>query len=86
MSLTMNTAIPTDASSAFDWFLVRLMLPHRGCMAMLDGIEQCTPECGRITAYKLVAGNDPMVNSHDPGDPSLPSPVVVEAMAQPAAR
>ena len=65
---------PAETEYSLTWFVVRRMLPHRGPMAMLDGVERYNPEKGEVLAYKLVPGNDPTVNGHDPDDPALRNP------------
>jgi len=79
---TPISAPPALSAHSLDWSLVRRMLPHRGAMALLDGVESYEPDHGRVVGFKQVAGNDSTVASSDPGDPALPPPLVIEALAQ----
>lgn len=56
--------------------------PHRGCMALLDGIVWENPEHTRGVAVKKVRSDEFWVEGHFPSRPMLPGVLMIEAGAQ----
>jgi 3-hydroxymyristoyl/3-hydroxydecanoyl-(acyl carrier protein) dehydratase len=84
----MPLAIHDDSvgaeSLALDSQLLRLIMPHRHAMMLLDGVSECAFTEQRLTGYKNVGANDPAVQGHFPDWPFFPPALLIEAMAQAA--
>ncbi len=63
---------------------VKVFMPHRHAMALLDCVEQCCLPERRLRGYKNIARNEPVLTGHFPDDPVFPPSLIVEALAQAA--
>jgi 3-hydroxyacyl-[acyl-carrier-protein] dehydratase len=62
--------------------VVRVMMPHRRQMALLDRVESYMLRERKIVGIKQVAQNEPVFEGHFPDKPLFPGPLVIEALAQ----
>jgi 3-hydroxyacyl-[acyl-carrier-protein] dehydratase len=63
---------------------LRLVMPHRHSMALLDGVRECTISEKKVTGFKNVSSNDPSLQGHFPDWPFFPPALLIESMAQAA--
>jgi 3-hydroxymyristoyl/3-hydroxydecanoyl-(acyl carrier protein) dehydratase len=84
--MVQSTGAAERAESAFalDSRTVKMFMPHRHAMALLDCVEQCCLQERRLRGYKNVARNEPVLIGHFPDDPVFPPSLIVEALAQAA--
>jgi 3-hydroxymyristoyl/3-hydroxydecanoyl-(acyl carrier protein) dehydratase len=77
---------PTIATGKFalDDRSLRLVMPHRQSMVLLDGVTECWLGERRVVGFKKVALNDPILAGHFPDWPVFPPSLLIEAMAQAA--
>ena len=61
------------------------LIPHRYPMLLVDRVLECEPG-KRIVAQKNVTINEPFFQGHFPYHPVMPGVLIVEALAQTAAR
>jgi len=82
----MAASAPADTSGSFsvDGDIVKMFMPHRGAMALLDGVKECSLAEARLLGFKNVARNDPVLAGHFPDDPVFPPSLIIEALAQAA--
>jgi 3-hydroxyacyl-[acyl-carrier-protein] dehydratase len=69
---------------AFDSQVLRMIMPHRHAMMLLDGVRECVVSEKRLTGHKNVSANDPAVQGHFPDWSFFPPALLIEAMAQAA--
>jgi 3-hydroxyacyl-[acyl-carrier-protein] dehydratase len=81
---TTVASVPQSVSPRFSLSArtLRLLLPHREAMALLDRVEQCSLDEQRLVGIKNVARTEPFVMGHFPEDPIFPQTLIVEALAQ----
>ena len=60
----------------------RCLLPHRDCMALIDGVETYSPAARHLIAFKRIATNEFAVRGHFPRMPMFPPALVIEVLAQ----
>ena len=61
---------------------LRLLMPHRQRMLLLDSILSYEPHKRQAIGLKYVGQNDPLLQGYHPTKPRFPPPLVVEALAQ----
>ena len=61
---------------------IERVLPHRGVMRMLDGINYLSADLNRAVAFKDTRADEFWVPGHIPGRPLFPGVLMVEAGAQ----
>jgi 3-hydroxyacyl-[acyl-carrier-protein] dehydratase len=66
----------------FDGQVIRMLLPQRYPITMLDRVVAYYPEEKRLIGLKLVSRNEPFLQGHFPGFPILPGVLIIEALAQ----
>ncbi len=59
-----------------------LFRPHKYPMSLLENVTDYCPAEKKLTGSKRVKLEDPYVQAHFPGDPSMPPAFVVEGLAQ----
>lgn len=69
-------------SYSFDEHQVRLVLPHRKPMLMVDYVSHCHADLDGLTAMKVLSSAEPMVQEQPNGSDLFPPPMVIEALAQ----
>jgi len=61
---------------------VRKLIPHRGAMALIDGIVALGPDHSWMVGYKDARPDEFWSDGHFPGNPILPGVVMIEAAGQ----
>lgn len=82
-SLAQDHSISTEPF-ALESQILRIVMPHRHAMALLDGVRECAASEKRLTGHKNVGSNDPAIQGNFPDWPFFPPALLVEAMAQAA--
>lgn len=60
----------------------RALLPHRDVMALIDGVQEFTPENRRLVALKRVPTSEFTIRGYFPRKPMFPPTMIIEALAQ----
>lgn len=61
---------------------VRLVLPHRQPMLLVDYVQNCTPKLTSLSAVKLLSASEPMLLINSDGNAYFPPTLMIEALAQ----
>ena len=69
---------------ALDGQVLRMIMPHRHAMMLLDGVRECIVSEKRLTGHKNVSANDPALQGNFADWPFFPPALLIEAMAQAA--
>jgi 3-hydroxyacyl-[acyl-carrier-protein] dehydratase len=67
---------------AFDGRVIRMLLPQRYPIMMLDLVRSYWPQEKRLIGLKLVSRNEPYLQGHFPGFPIFPGVLIIESLAQ----
>ena len=72
----------TGVKMSYDRHVVERLLPHRGPMLLVDGIDAVDLDARAVRGFRRLEADDPGFNGHFPGDPVYPGVLVVEAIGQ----
>lgn len=67
---------------SFDEHQVQMVLPHRRPMLMIDHVSRCLPPLDELTAIKVLASAEPMLQFQPGGRAYFSPAMVIEALAQ----
>lgn len=81
-SIMLDKPVVDSPSVRMDAHGCRCLLPHRDCMALIDGVDWYSPADRHLIAFKRIATNEFAVRGHFPRMPMFPPALVIEVLAQ----
>jgi len=79
---SLRKVVADGMAIAVDGQLVRLLLPQRYPMMMLDRVEAYFPKEKRIIGIKNLSRNEPFLQGHFPEYPIFPGVLIIESLVQ----